>query len=423
MAIAGRVFAHFATQLDSRQSSRGLAYVGSIFRLAALLHDVGHCAFSHSTEHVNVRGAPLFGTTRELLEHWRQAALLQSLMAAGRNVNVPVHHEEVGLALVRHLFAADSVKTLCKSELSAQPADVAQDVCAMMAGDIPFSRKWQHETDAVFEIVQKARVKGRFWGRVEKSRFAADLHQALHSLISGTLDVDRMDYLIRDSYHCGVPYGRCDVEVLIGNLSLGGVGGRLDLFLRRKAVDALDDLLWSRYQLFVQVLNHKANVAMNTLLSDAISDALADSILVLNRPPSIDEYLLFTDDHVMATITKACFHGQLEGRKYAKTLVDRRLPLHLGAEDDPNTERRRQLFKRAKARAAGVTVEKVFVGTAESTLVKGGAPTVLDWDRATRQFELRRFEEFSHFRHKGVPSKRRVLHYYVDRDDLKRVSR
>jgi HD superfamily phosphohydrolase len=287
----------------------------------------------------------------------------------------------------------------------------------MMAGQLPTSSKWQGEADQVFARFERSRRRERSWGRVDHRHFAADLLAVLHSLVSGTVDVDRMDYLIRDSYHCGVPYGHCDTVMLIGNLSLGGVNGRLELFLNRKAVDSLDDLLWSRYQLFIQVLNHKANVAMNTLLSEAISDAIRDSLL--RQPESVDDYLLFTDDHVMATITNACFRGRLEKRKYAKTLVDRRLPMHLGAEEDPGTNTKRRRARLARARAAAVPVEHVFEGIAESTLLKPGRfPIVLDWNRATRQYDLHPYEQFSQFRHKGIPSLRRVIHYYIDRDDL-----
>lgn len=417
MAMAERAFARFASLLesDSKQNA-SLNYVNAIFRLGALLHDVGHCAFSHSSEQVKIGGRPLFGTLRQCLTEWKEEELLGQLQAVfPKRLDQGAMHEELGLALVHHLFRKGKVVELCQQELQTNAKTVATDVCAMMSGGLPFSKVWRTSADGVFTLYKTAHSRGRVYGRVNRGDFASGLMEVLHALVSGTMDVDRMDYLLRDSYYCGVPYGCCDVAMLISNLSLGGVRGKLDLFLNRKAVDALDDLLWSRYQLFVQVLNHKANVALNKMLSLAIEEGIGEAHI--EHPKTRDQYLLFTDDYVMSSVRRACTMGNaLDHKNYAKALVDRKLPLHLGAIDEPNTVREQETALAERAKAAGVAADKVFVGRAEAVLIKPGrTPSILDWNRAERRYDLHQFAEFSHFTKRGAPSSKRVLHFYVDR--------
>src|ERR1041385_4490401 len=47
----------------------------------------------------------------------------------------------------------------------------------------------------------------------------------LQGLISGSLDLDKIDYLSRDAFMCGVPYGTVDVDRLLGSPNLGGTDG------------------------------------------------------------------------------------------------------------------------------------------------------------------------------------------------------
>ena len=417
MGMAERVFSRFVAILDTRRNQRDIEYVGAVFRLAALLHDVGHCAFSHSSEVVEVRGKPLFGTLRERLTAWGQLSLLERIREKfPKKLDSRAMHEELGLALIERIFEERPVIGLCKSELRADPTAVGRDVQALILGGLAPSSQWTKHATEVGRIYDRAHRSGKVVGAVELDNFPVDLLSVLNSLVSGSLDVDRMDYLIRDSYYCGVPYGRCDIDMLVSNLSIGGARGHLELFLNRKAVDSLDDLLWSRYQLFVQVLNHKANVALATLLSTAIADAIKDGHL--DHPTTLSDYLLFTDDHVMSRIHKVCSRGDLETKQYAKTLVDRRLPLHLGSTEDLASKARLRRKKESLARSAGVHPKAVFEGIAESVLLKPGRfPGVRDWNRAKKRYDLRSYEEFSHFA-TLVPPKRRVLHYYVDRDEL-----
>ena len=70
----------------------------------------------------------------------------------------------------------------------------------------------------------------------------------LQGLISGTLDLDKIDYLCRDSRMCGVPYGTVDVDRLLASLTMvqAGPGGQRGLGVLEKGVSALESLLFAK---------------------------------------------------------------------------------------------------------------------------------------------------------------------------------
>jgi HD superfamily phosphohydrolase len=72
----------------------------------------------------------------------------------------------------------------------------------------------------------------------------------LQGLISGSLDLDKIDYLSRDARMCGVPYGTVDVDRLLSSLTLVETeAGRYEVGVQEKGVSALESLLFSKYQI------------------------------------------------------------------------------------------------------------------------------------------------------------------------------
>ena len=82
-------------------------------------------------------------------------------------------------------------------------------------------------------------------------------HQLLASLLSGPIDIDKMDYLSRDSLHAGVPYGRhFDRERLIGSLCLNERGTAIAI--GEKGKTAAEMMVFARYVMFSEVYWHHA---------------------------------------------------------------------------------------------------------------------------------------------------------------------
>ena len=81
----------------------------------------------------------------------------------------------------------------------------------------------------------------------------------LQGLISGSLDLDKIDYLSRDARSCGVPYGAVDVDRLLASLTLIEVApGRFEVGVQEKGISALESLLFAKYQMYRNVYWHHA---------------------------------------------------------------------------------------------------------------------------------------------------------------------
>jgi hypothetical protein len=118
----------------------------------------------------------------------------------------------------------------------------------------------------------------------------------LQGLVSGSLDLDKIEYLKRDARFCGVPYGEVDVDRLLYALVVAQdpETGRWEVGVREKGVAALESLLFAKYQMFRNVDWHQAVGAATVLYKRIVVDALAGELF---RPEELvgqtDEALLF----------------------------------------------------------------------------------------------------------------------------------
>ena len=90
----------------------------------------------------------------------------------------------------------------------------------------------------------------------------------LASMLSGPIDIDKMDYLYRDSLHAGVPYGRhFDQQRLLGSLCLNEAGD--GLAVTDKAKTAAELMVFARYVMFSEVYWHHSVRAATAMLQRA----------------------------------------------------------------------------------------------------------------------------------------------------------
>lgn len=100
----------------------------------------------------------------------------------------------------------------------------------------------------------------------EKPRDAAG--KILASMLSGPIDIDKMDYLFRDSLHAGVPYGRhFDQQRLLGSLCLNAAGD--GLAVADKGKTAAELMVFARYVMFSEVYWHHSVRAATAMLQRA----------------------------------------------------------------------------------------------------------------------------------------------------------
>ena len=98
----------------------------------------------------------------------------------------------------------------------------------------------------------------------------------LQGLISGTLDLDKIDYLSRDARACGVPYGSLDVDRLLSSLTLvGPAGGPAEVGILEKGVSSLESLLFAKYQMYRNVYWHHAVRSATCMFKRAVRSVAA----------------------------------------------------------------------------------------------------------------------------------------------------
>jgi HD superfamily phosphohydrolase len=146
--------------------------------------------------------------------------------------------------------------------------------------DVDLPRFPRHES-LVHDILahgEPAAVLAGGWG-VDPARVAALITgsdaasdpagRILHSLLSGPIDVDKMDYLGRDSLHAGVPYGRhFDEERLLSSLCLDESGTALAI--TDKGRTAAEMLVFARYVMFSEVYWHHAVRSATAMLQRSV---------------------------------------------------------------------------------------------------------------------------------------------------------
>jgi HD superfamily phosphohydrolase len=118
---------------------------------------------------------------------------------------------------------------------------------------------------------------------------------ALGGLVSGSLDLDKIDYLSRDARNCGVPYGMLDVDRLLASLTLVESAGRREVGVHEKGISALESLLFAKYQMYRNVYWHhavrsatcmfkhavRATVRSGALTAQGLAEATDDSLATL----------------------------------------------------------------------------------------------------------------------------------------------
>ncbi len=218
----------------------GLLRDRQLLRFAALLHDVGHSPFSHSSE--------------ELFPTYSQ----------GRRYS----HEDYSVAVVRFALR-DAIEG---HPLNANYGFRADDVAALIEGSA-------------------SAKQSIFW----------------RDLITGQMDADRMDYLLRDSYHIGVQYGRFDLNRLISTIrAIPGTDGLSPrLGLTEGGVHAAEALVLARYFMFTQVYFHKTRVAYDIHLREALKDLLPNGKFPRPITKELGHFLDWDDWRVLGLIKKS----------------------------------------------------------------------------------------------------------------------
>ena len=215
MDVSSKVFNQL---FKETQQSSELLRLKETLRLACLLHDIGHAPLSHSTESVMPDVNQLKLPERFKVTESRQAT-----------------HEDYTIKSIVDSSFTESFK-LATDKFGVDPNAVAE----LVIGKTSDSDYFLYNGINYFPL--------------------------LHQLVSSEMDCDRMDYLLRDSYFCGVSYGNFDLDWLIDNLYPTINNGQAYLGISQRAVATFDDFLLSRFHMFLQVYFHYRSVCLEKML-------------------------------------------------------------------------------------------------------------------------------------------------------------
>jgi len=129
----------------------------------------------------------------------------------------------------------------------------------------------------VVQMIEKDNTELPYWQR---------------SLLSSQLDVDRMDYLRRDSLFTGAGYGHFDWYRLINTIEFDGDGGSRDIVWPEKAKFAIEEYIFARYYMYQNVYLHKTTRGFEKLLEAMWNWAkrLCDNGIDMDLVPAIKEF-------------------------------------------------------------------------------------------------------------------------------------
>lgn len=221
-------------------------------RFAALLHDIGHLAYSHASEQT------LLGDT--------------------------LKHEDVSKYIIQNYEPIKHVLLKCFND-----ATILNRISSLAAG----------------KVIKE--------------------DELLKKIISGVFDADRADYLIRDSYICGVKYGQFDVERFIGSFIVKNG----QYCIRYEHLNAVELMVFARYQYNMQVPFHRTRQGYDIVLSKFIEKQKENIQTGIQKQKgeivtiNYDTFVKFDDYYVFELIKK--FAGE---DNFAKILMRDKAKLH-----------------------------------------------------------------------------------------------
>jgi HD superfamily phosphohydrolase len=123
-------------------------------------------------------------------------------------------------------------------------------------------------------------------------------------LIDGQMDADRMDYLLRDSFHAGVQYGKYDLNRVVNTVrAIPGMRGRAPrLGISEGGWHAAEGLVLARYFMFTQVYFHKTRVAYDVHLRGALEELLPNRQFPSPNGEHLKEFLTWDDWKVLGLL-------------------------------------------------------------------------------------------------------------------------
>ena len=224
MHIAGRICAELKKDRGNKISKEDIEKV----RFAALLHDIGHGPFSHTSEDV-------LTTVDDTDEDMGDSN-------ANSKRDRKKIHEKITVDIIQ----------------------IDPDIKRILDSD---------ERDFVVKLIEDK-----------------DMWDWRRNIISSDLDADKMDYLLRDAYFAGVKYGQYDLEQIIESCRIyTEKNNTTSLVMSSAGIYALEQLLLARYHMTQQVYQHRVSLISDQMIIRGIALAVREDNAEIEKLYQYDE--------------------------------------------------------------------------------------------------------------------------------------
>ena len=275
MHLVTRAYRNAVNDFPDKFSKEKQAWHEQILRLIALTHDIGHAPFSHASE-------GLFPEDKE-------------------------EHEDYTTEIVMNTEIADIIN------------DIGEKFVEQYGEDYNITPK------LICDI-----YTGKDTGPNSEFTF-------LKSFMDSELDCDKMDYLLRDSYYCGVKYGTYDVERLLSSFTICYKDDIPRLAIKSGGVQVFEEFVLARYFMFIQVYFHRTRRFFDIMLLQALSEVLPNGVY----PSDVNEYLKWDDCKVIQLLKE-----NVNTNTACKNIVERIVYPRVDSTKAHPTTADKQIFKR-----------------------------------------------------------------------------
>ncbi len=171
-------------------------------------------------------------------------------------------------------------------------------------------------------------------------------NKALNSIISSTVDADRMDYLLRDSYYTGAVYGNVDIDRLISYMELEDN----KIVFDEKALHTLEDFILSRYHMFIQVFLNEKSLIYEKIIGKILNRVkvlkdegykfktdIAVFEILFQKPLKVSDYIKVNDFNFMNTISNF-YYEEDDILRGLSSLLEKRMLFTKEVDKDLNVD-------------------------------------------------------------------------------------
>jgi len=232
-----------AFELIDTPAFQRLRYVRQLGLAFLVYPGATHSRFEHAlgTYHLARRALTLFEEHEDFAALGRDECMIVRVAALLHDIgHYPFSHALEEIGALNHEEVARSL---------IRDGEVASILCRELGPDAP---------ERIVELIR------------------GESESPLQGLISGSIDLDKLDYLRRDAFMCGVSYGEIDVDRLINALTLlrDPETGAPRVGMVEKGLSALESLLFAKYQMYRNVYWHHAVRSATAMYKRLVADAL-----------------------------------------------------------------------------------------------------------------------------------------------------